>query len=346
MKKNVLFISLCFIISVVNARNITFRVMQFNIWMEGTEVPVGFEAIVDQVIQSNADIVTFNEVRNINHIHFNDRIVKALKEKGKTYYSFYSDDSGIISKYPILSHASVYPENSDTGSIYKAVIAVGNAKISVYSSHLDYLHYACYLPRGYDGTTWKKMDKPVTNADSILKNNLGSNRVAQIKAVITDAEKEFNKGYSVIIGGDFNEPSHLDWTNATKNRYDHNGAVVQWPVSGLLKKSGYIDAYRQLFPNALTHPGFTYPADNKDADIKKLTWAPDADERERIDFIYYKPANKLTLKNVMIVGPRGCIVKSKREEEKTQDRIVVPIGVWPTDHKAILATFEIITEKK
>jgi endonuclease/exonuclease/phosphatase family metal-dependent hydrolase len=320
--------------------------MQLNIWMEGTEVPTGFEAIVDQVIQSNADIVTFNEVQNNNHIHFNDRIVKALKEKGKTFYSFYSDDSGIISKYPIISYASVYPEKADTGSIYKAVIKIGDAKIAIYSSHLDYLHYACYLPRGYDGTTWKKMDKPITDPDSILKTNLESKRVEQIKAVIADAEKEFNKGNSVIIGGDFNEPSHLDWTKATKNRFDHNGAVVQWPVSGLLKKSGYIDTYRQLFPNPLTHPGFTYPADNKDAEIKKLTWAPTADERERIDFIYYKPANKLTLKNVMIVGPKGCIVRSKREEEKTQDCFIVPVGIWPTDHKAIMATFELITGRK
>jgi beta-glucosidase len=343
MKRIVLITLLSLVIPLIYAQKITLKVMQFNLWLEGTEIQNGFEAIVNEVFENDADIVTFNEVLNYKGTRFNDRIVKSLKEKGKVYYSFYSDDSGIISKYPITDSASVYPEKVDTGSIYKAILNVDGTEIALYSSHLDYQKYAPYLPRGYSGDDWKKMEKPVTILDSILKNTLSSKRQDQIKAVIADAEKEFKNGRSIIIGGDFNEPSHLDWIKSTENLFDHNGMIVPWPVSELLSKYGYIDSYRRLFPNPVTHPGFTYPADNPEADINKLTWAPDADERERIDFIYFKPKKELILKNVAIIGPKGCIVRGKREAEKSRDNFILPSGVWPSDHKAILATFELTT---
>lgn len=345
MKKLILLVLLSFVVSPIRAQIITLKVMQFNIWLGGTEIQNGFEAIVNEIIDNDIDIVTFNEILNPKNTVFHDRIVKSLQEKGKIYYSFYSDDSGVISKYPIIKSTPITSEKVDTGSIYKAIIQVGGTGIALYSLHLDYQKYAPYLPRGYNGNDWKKMKKPVTKLDSILKNTLSSKRLDQIKAVIADAEKEFKKGNSVIMGGDFNEPSHFDWVASTKNLFDHNGMIVPWPVSELLSKYGYIDSYRQLFPDPVTHPGFTYPADNREADINKLTWAPDADERERIDFVYYKPVKGLILKNVAIVGPKGCIVRGKREEEKSQDNFILPSGVWPSDHKALLATFEVTISK-
>lgn len=92
----------------------------------------------------------------------------------------------------------------------------------------------------------------------------------------------------MIVGGDFNEPSHLDWIEENKNLYDHNGLVIPWTVTTLLEKDGFIDTYRHIYPNPLTHPGFTYPADNPLKEPGKLTWAPKADERDRIDFIFYQ----------------------------------------------------------
>ncbi len=41
--------------------------------------------------------------------------------------------------------------------------------------------------------------------------------------------------------------------------------------------------------------GFTFPAGNKlaeEAKLEKLAWAPEADERDRIDFIYYYPLSR------------------------------------------------------
>ena len=316
------------------------KVLQFNIWQEGTVVEVGFDAIVDNILNVNPDLVTFSEVRNYNNVNFIRHITDALKKEGAEYYGNSSESTGIISKYPILNQIVIFPYINDQGSVIKAIIDFHGKKISLYSAHLDYKHYACYLPRGYSGYTWEKLDKPVTDADSILKANRKSKRLDAVKEIISDAEQDIEKGHLIIIGGDFNEPSHLDWTSRTRNLWDHNDAIVEWDCSKLLYEQGYKDAYREYFPDEVNYPGFTFPSDNPDVPISKLTWAPDADERERIDFIYYYPSQNLTLKDVTVVGPSSSIVRSNRmEEEESDDLFIAPDGVWPTDHKAVLAWF-------
>ena len=314
-------------------------VLQFNIWQEGTEVHNGFNAIVDNIIKVNPDMVTFSEVRNYNNVDFITHIIAELDKKGFTYYGESSEDTGIIAKHPIIDQKYVYPLENDHGSIIKAVIKIKNKTIALYSAHLDYQDYACYLPRGYDGRTWQKIEKPITDPELILAANRKSRRLEAVQKLIEDAKREIQQNHIVIIGGDFNEPSHLDWQEKTKDLWDHNGAVVEWDCSKALYKKGFKDTYREYYPNPVTHPGFTFPSDNPDAPVSKLTWAPDADERERIDFIYYYPSKNITLIDAAIVGPISSIVRSKRVEEQTSDSFIIPDGVWPTDHKAALSKF-------
>ena len=99
----------------------TFKVLQFNIWQEGAVVKGGFDAIADEIVRSNADFVTLSEVRNYHQTRFCDRIVEALQQRGQTYYSFYTEDSGLLSRYPITDSTTVYPLNDDRGSMYKAI---------------------------------------------------------------------------------------------------------------------------------------------------------------------------------------------------------------------------------
>lgn len=314
-------------------------VLQFNIWQEGTMVENGFDAIVDNIIHVNPDMVTFSEVRNYNDVDFIPRLIAALNEKSATYYGEVSVSTGIISKYPIKEQTYVYPLENDQGSILKATIEVGNRTVVLYSAHLDYRDYACYLPRGYSGATWKKLDEPITNPDSILAANRLSQRLPAVEMFIADAKKEIQKEHIVIIGGDFNEPSHLDWQENTKDLWDHNGAIVEWDCSKLLYENGFKDTYREYYPDAVNYPGFTFPSDNAGALATKLTWAPDADERERIDFVYFYPNPNITLKNATMVGPSSSIVRSQRVEEQSKDEFITLDGIWPTDHKAVLSTF-------
>lgn len=317
------------------------KVLQMNIWHEGTSVKGGFDAIANEVARLDPDLVLFSEIRNYNGKQFIPRIIEALKERGKVYYGESSTlDVGILSKYKISEQRPNYLLNDNSGSVLKATIEIAGRKVIVYSAHLDYTHYACFLPRGYSGTTWKKLDAPVSNAAEVEKANNESRRDEAIRGVIEDARKE--KGNIILLGGDFNEPSHLDWQKNTKDRWDHNGLVVNWDCSVLLTAAGFKDAFRTFYPNPVTHPGFSFPSNNEGVEVTKLAWAPEADERDRIDFIYFMPHKKLKLKDVSVVGPSKSIVRSERVEENSKDKFILPLDIWPTDHKAMLATFSLL----
>lgn len=67
----------------------------------------------------------------------------------------------------------------------------------------------------------EKLETPVTDKAEIEKANNESLRDESIRLLIEDATK--SDADFVILGGDFNEPSHLDWTEETKGLWDHNG---------------------------------------------------------------------------------------------------------------------------
>ena len=277
-----------------------FTVLQWNIWQEGTMVPGGYEAIVDEIIRLRPDFVTLSEVRNYNNTNFTARLTRSLKEKGETYYSFYTYDTGLLSRYPITDSLTVFPENGDHGSIYRLTTDMNGKKMAVYTSHLDYLDDAYYNVRGYDGSTWEEIPIPTT-VEEVLERNVASQRDDAIKMFIEQAKKDREAGYTIILGGDFNEPSHQDWTEETKNLYDHHGLVIPWTVPVLLDE---------------------------------------ADERDRIDYIWFYPEKGLTVKDAAIFGPKGSIVRSQRVQETSKDKFIEPQNVWPTDHKGVLVTFQ------
>lgn len=315
-----------------------FSVLQWNIWQEGTMVEDGYEAIADEIARLKPDFVTFSEVRNYHGTRFCDRIVRSLAERGETYYSFYSYDSGLLSRYPITDSLTVFPENGDHGSIYKMECDVHGRTVAVYTAHLDYLNDAYYNVRGYDGSTWEEIPVPQTVLE-VLQVNDASQRDDAIRCFLDEARRDVEQGDIVILGGDFNEPSHLDWIRETKDLYDHNGLIIPWTVPLMLDNAGFADAYRERHPDVLACPGFTFPADNPRVPVNKLTWAPKSDERERIDYVFYHPHPAIELVDAVIFGPRGSICKSRRVEEQTQDSFLLPQGVWPTDHKGVLVTF-------
>lgn len=318
------------------ARRLT--VLQWNIWQEGTMVPGGYEAVADEIARLQPDFVTLSEVRNYHDTRFCDRIVNSLRERGVTYYSFFSDDSGLLSRHPITDSLTVFPLNDDHGSIHKLVAQVDGQEFAVYTAHLDYLDDAYYNVRGYDGSTWKEIPLPTSVAE-VLERNDRSRRDDAIRNFLKEAEKDRQQGRIVMLGGDFNEPSHLDWTRDTKDLFDHHGLIVPWTVPLLLDNAGYTDAYRTVHPDVRSHPGFTFPSDNPLVPVKKLTWAPKADERDRIDYVFFSPHPRLRLRKAVLFGPRGCIVRNERTEETSRDPFVLPLDVWPTDHKGVLVTF-------
>lgn len=319
------------------------KVLQLNIWQEGTSVSGGYEAMIDEIACADADFVMLSEVRNYNGIRLCDRMIASLAAKGKRYYSFGSQDSGLLSRYPISDSTTIFPECGDHGSLYKSVAVLPEGRrVSVYTAHLDYRHCAYYRVRGYDGSTWEELPEPDTDLASLLADNAASQRDDAIRLFIADAAQDAAAGNLIFLGGDFNEPSHRDWIEATKDSADHRGMIVPWTVTTLLEEAGYADAYRVKYPDPTTHPGYTYPADCPGAELSQLLWAPKADERERIDFVFYRPDKRLKLKDAVIFGPKGSVRRGERMTETSCDPFLLPsTDNWPTDHKGVLATFQV-----
>ena len=316
----------------------TFTVLQWNIWQEGTSVPGGYEAILDELERLKPDFVTFSEVRNYRD-DFIARVCADMAKRGVAYHGFRSDDTGLLSRHPITTYKTVFPLRDDHGSIYKLETEVCGRNVALYTSHLDYLNDTYYEVRGINGNTFREME-PLTDVDEILRRNALSQRDEAIALFLDEARRDEERGYITIIGGDFNEPSVQDWTKQTRNLYDHHGVVVAWPQTASLLRAGFRDCYRTAHPNVLTHPGFTFPADNPAVKESCLTWAPKSDERDRIDYIFYR-GKGIRVIRCELFGHKGTIAYGKRVPLGTQEPIVTPMGVWPSAHKGVLARFQV-----
>ena len=77
----------------------------------------------------------------------------------------------------------------------------------------------------------------------------------------------------IIVAGDFNSMSHLDYGEVGWDQYE---AVVDWPTSHVLTRAGFRDSYRECNP----------VIDR----VKDSTWTPRFPEQEqdRIDFVLYR----------------------------------------------------------
>jgi predicted phosphodiesterase len=230
------------------------------------------------------------------------RLAGALAKRGLRYHADgLGAQTGILSKHPLrntnlLLAPPTFNKKTPTRArlialhrtVTKAEISVGARTVVLYSAHLDDAHFAPLLPRGFD-IAGKKLATPLTDAVKILAVNRAAVRDDALKHIFPDIQNERSRGRLIIFGGDFNEPSHLDWQADTASLFGHNGTVVNWDVSLMLNSVGLVDSFRQRHPNAATAPGFTTLV-NTD----KNTEAADA-IRERTDFIYHAPQTGIEL---------------------------------------------------
>ena len=310
--------------------------MTFNLWNEGASVPNGLNKIKDVIVETSPDVICFTEVHNYNNQDWTSTIINALSSAGQTYYASYvGGDVSILSKYPITNSALVY---YGQGSIAIFKIQLLSQPIHVACAHLDYTYYAPYLPRGYYGGTpnWNMIDdgtgnpSPVLNVNQILSYNLQSLRDEQINTFLNYSN---SISTPIVLMGDFNEPSHLDWTAGNGLLFNHNNLVIPWQNTTTLQNNGYTDSFRAYFPNPYNNPGITWPSYTHQ--VGSTSWTPLADERERIDYIFYKGSNVLTLYS-SLVGPKESYAFNQPTTSYTfNENFIADNLLWPSDHKAV-----------
>ena len=132
-----------------------------------------------------------------------------------------------------------------------------------------------------------------------------------------------DKDAPVFVVGDFNEPSHLDWTEAAAKAGRHP-IKVAYPTSSEMAKAGFSDSYRKIYPDEMKNPGLTWSPAYKAGDPRT--------HHDRIDFVYYK-GNGLEVNDVKVVG----------ENKENADMVVAP---YPSDHRAVVVTFTLPKKRK
>jgi len=163
-------------------------------------------------------------------------------------------------------------------------------------------------------------DDPLTlnkTPEELIEWEKSGTRKAEVDTILKGLRPFLEKTDEIplILGGDFNIWSHLDWQQETKDR--HNDLIVDWWTTSMFEKAGLIDSYREVHPNAREFPGITWDQSG----IK---------DEHRIDYIFYK-------------GERLEAVSSKIRKEPVNGTIKIngKEFMYPSDHGLVLTKFKL-----
>ncbi|MCB0641927.1 MAG: endonuclease/exonuclease/phosphatase family protein [Phaeodactylibacter sp.] len=268
-----------------------FRVMTFNVLFSSLDM----ERTAEVLTLAQADLIALQEC--------SPYLLKELAARlGYFFYPFPKNccnltgtDTGLLSRYPL-----------DTGASADLVqVQLPNGEqLDLVNMHTLPFHYVPDLLRA----------RKIQGAQAALRYSTESERNEQVEAGLL----ALSGSTHALMIGDFNEPSHLDWTAATADR--HFGLELAFPLSKKMAQQGFKDAFREYLPDPQCHPGATWDASSKDPEVE-----------DRIDYIYYRSA-ALQLEHCFLIG---------ESTETATDRL----EDFPSDHRAVMPDFRWIAEK-
>ncbi len=184
----------------------------------------------------------------------------------------------------------------------------------LFNAHLMYRPYQPYqiLRIPYE-------DDPFLETEAEVIQAARAARAAQVESLLSGTHAAQASGLPLFLTGDFNEPSHQDWTEAAA-RAGRCPIKVEFPSTKRLTDAGLIDVYRHFHPDAVARPGYTWTPTRAEEDP--------LDHPDRLDFIF-AGGGGATPQRIEIVG----------EDPAHADIVVVP---YPSDHRAVVATFALV----
>lgn len=263
----------------------TIRVMSFNILYGGDEVD--FSKVVEAIQLANPDIIGLQEAEGNTEM-----LAKAAN------YPYFDSRLHVISKFPLI--------RSYYYGWYYTYVEIEPGKVLVLSN--------VHLPSDPYGPELVRDGKPIQSVyDNELKTRFHELDAHKKHFSLLEAD-----GFPILLTGDFNAPSHLDWDSSMIGQRSHIKYAVRWPVAESLEKMGYIDTYRAVFPNPHTKPGLTwtpgFPAPQKNP----------TETHDRIDFIWASGIVKAI--GAQLVG------------EANGPDVDFAVTPYPSDHRGVIST--------
>jgi hypothetical protein len=103
------------------------------------------------------------------------------------------------------------------------------------------------------------VERTITDAELLASDH--ARRVEMAKLILQDRLPRYVVDDApVLLGGDFNTQSQLDWTEAAAAAPRHHGLVLEWPVMSMFAEAGYVDTFRAAHPDVARYPGRTWAA--------------------------------------------------------------------------------------
>ena len=268
------------------------KVLQWNIWHGGNHLGKdGVTRIIELIKTTNADVITMQEGYGSQQ-----RIKEELGYNMQT--ASLQDNLVLFSRYSItpLPTKKTFFSNPVKLTLPDQRQMLVNACWIRYAYHPEYT--GSFHMIGHNPYAWIADDARLGLVDlqNILENDT--------KPYLTGED------IPVILGGDFNSCSHLDWTAAAAP-FHYGYGPVDFPISRYMQEKGYKDSFREINPDEIKRPEGTFAAIYGQL------------QRNRIDFRYYKGNN--------IRAVSSKIIKTTPEID----------DVWASDHAAVLTTFEL-----
>ena len=272
------------------SRTDSIKIMSFNVLYT-----TSFESSIKTIKKSDADIIGLQESGEKRMKAIADTLGYSYHSFGKNSANLSDNDTGILTKLPII-------ETFDNGVL---VQLNKNKSIAIFSVHL--------IPYPYE--PYDLRDSKVGSVKEVIQSS-NKNRLPQIEILLSKINNFISRDTPIFLMGDFNEPSHLDWTQRAANHNMHFSREIEWPVSKALENIGLKDAYRVFYPDEVKNNG--------------ITWSNNITENEvydRIDFIYHNIPVNWSLKSVNRIG--GSDDKYSKIE----------VNDYQSDHYAIIAKY-------
>jgi endonuclease/exonuclease/phosphatase family metal-dependent hydrolase len=211
--------------------------------------------------------------------------------------------NAILSRYPMLRR---------TPAGLGVVIDVDGRQIAVFNIHpTDYPYQPYQLLRIPYG------EAPFLQTAAQAVAAASAARGAALRLLLSELDSVADTEAQLVFG-DFNEPSHLDWTERAAAAGLHP-LEVPFPLSLAMAQAGFVDAVRAVHPDEVARPAFTWTTTTRPDDP--------ADHHDRIAFVYVRGAG-VTVESAAIVG----------EKAPEADIVVTP---WPSDHRAVRAVIRL-----
>lgn len=231
-------------------------------------------------------------------------------------------DTGIMTRHQILGPFP--PDDCSVRAKVRIQFYDGSSTtVNFWSLHLDYHDYGPYAACNRLVTAPYQIEAGEQylggGVPGRVQNILTTTGLDSFKHDLSTSDEQL-----MIVAGDMNCPSHLDWIESTKA--SHCNWVYEWPVTKTIVDHGLTDAFREVYPDPAAIPANTWSTVQKSED----GWGGTIPEpQDRIDMIFYK-------------SPRWAPVGAKvySGSEPIQPKPNQWHNDWPSDHASVVVDFK------